>query len=301
MNVKKIILYFYLISSVVIFCKQACGTVHENNAPTSKFDNSGIGFGVVTDAVSILHTGAKIKSWALPNEKEKEDQQRVAAELNMLIAENKLIECLLEKGTPCRCKEEASIYAILAGKNALNALINIDGIEKKPETREMSTLDKIIIGSLVTVLVASGVTLAAPLILPASTIIAVKAAVVATTTKIAAVATVATAKAAAAVTAAAVTTTETTVAVAGAVATGTVIEKSTELISTYYNTHEAMEILNDTGCALRTVANVSTAIDLSMQIMCTTQQQQLEQMKAKVEENKQLLREKKWNLENKIL
>jgi hypothetical protein len=35
--------------------------------------------------------------------------------------------------------------------------------------------------------------------------------------------------------------------------------------------------------------------------MCTTQQQQLEQMKAKVEENKQLLREKKWNLENKIL
>jgi hypothetical protein len=297
--VKKIIVCFYLIAPIVIFCEQVPEAVNENNAPASKSNGLGVGFGVVTDTVSILHTGAKIKSWALPNEKEKENQQRVAAELKMLIAENKLIECLLEKGLTCHCKGEANIYAILAGKKALNALVNIDGVEKKPETEKMSTSDKIIIGGLLTVLVASGVTLAAPLLLPASTIIAIKTAAVAATAKVAAVATATTAKAVAAVTAAVVTTTETTVAVAGAVATGTVTEKSTELVSTYYKTHEAMEILNDTGCALRTIAGVNTAIDLSMHIMCTTDQQKVEQMKAKVEENKQRLREKKWNLENK--
>jgi hypothetical protein len=304
-NVKKIIICFYLIAPIVIFCEQVPEAVHENNAPASKSNALGVGFGIVTDTVSILHTGARIKSWALPNEKEKKDQQRVAAQLNMLIAEHKLIECLLEKvemheGIPRRCKGEANIYAVLAGKDALNALVNIGGVEKKPKTEEMPTAGEIIIGSLVIVLVASSVTLAAPLILPASTIIAIKTAAVAATAKVAAVTTATTAKAAAAVTAAAIATTETTVAVAGAIATGTVTEKSTELISTYYKTHEAMEILNDTGCALRTIAGVNTAIDLSMHIICTTEQQKLEQMKAKVEENKQRLREEKWKLKHKL-
>lgn len=243
----------------------------------------------VAAAIKIMQEAYGVYCYFKPSDAQLLQYKKMNQQLKILKTEQALYDCLIQQaknpqlaGFPIECNERADLFATYAGFESLNnvkkefaqALSRRSFIDKVPQPAEpkkgMSTTKKIIIGGVIVVGVTGAAIVVAPLVLPTGSVLAVKAAAITAGAK-------STAAVAAAKTGVVLSSAKTAI-VAGASKAAAVITAMDSL-----EKFNAIPLVIDGGKLM------GTLIELSLQDICPSREQELRQLLQKRAHRKTLV------------